>query len=61
MKCLQNKYNKLEQECKEAVKKYTTLTMADPSLDYILMKACEPMVQRFCSVNNMHKPIFIFV
>lgn len=65
MKCLQNKYDKLEEKCKAAVQNYTQLTMADPSLDYLLMKACEPMIQSFCPVKtneflSFHNENFIF-
>ncbi|UJR27806.1 hypothetical protein I4U23_009075 [Adineta vaga] len=49
MKCLQKKYNDLEDECKVAVRDFTKRTMADPSLDFLLMKACEPVIQLFCS------------
>ena len=51
MKCLQKKYNKLEEQCKAAVRNYTQMTMSDPTLDFLLMKACEPMIQLFCAVN----------
>ncbi|CAF1437662.1 unnamed protein product [Adineta steineri] len=49
MKCLQKKYDKLEPQCKTAVQTYTKMVMSDPSLDSLLMKACEPMVDLFCS------------
>lgn len=53
MKCLQKKYKRLEPKCQEAVKKYTQQTVNDPTLDFLLMKACEPMIQMFCtSVDN---------
>ncbi|CAF1219022.1 unnamed protein product [Rotaria magnacalcarata] len=48
-KCLQKKYNKLEEKCKAAVRNYTQMTMSDPTLDFLLMKACEPMIQTFCA------------
>jgi len=51
MKCLQKNYNRLEEKCKAAVRNHTQLAMADPSLDFLLMKACEPMIQTFCSVR----------
>jgi hypothetical protein len=52
MKCLQKKYDKLEEECKSAVRNFTKTTMIDPTLDFLLMKACEPMIDLFCSVNE---------
>ncbi len=61
MKCLQKKYDKLEPKCKAAVRNFTQITMSDPTLDFLLMKACEPMIQLFCAVkqiiqqNDMHK------
>jgi hypothetical protein len=51
MKCLQKKYDKLEDKCKAAVGKFTEITMSDASLDSLLMKACESSVQAFCSVK----------
>ena len=52
MKCLQKKYDSLESQCKDAVQKFTEKTMSDPTLDFLLMKACEPMIQLFCAVNR---------
>ncbi|CAF3958813.1 unnamed protein product, partial [Rotaria sp. Silwood2] len=49
LKCLQKKYKKLESECKTAIQKYTKMTISDPSLDFLLMKTCEPMIRIFCS------------
>ncbi|CAF3848511.1 unnamed protein product [Rotaria sp. Silwood1] len=48
-KCLQKKYKTLEDKCKDAVRNYTQMTMSDPTLDFLLMKACEPMIQTFCA------------
>ncbi len=50
MKCLQKKYDQLEEKCKSAVRNFTQITMSDPTLDFLLMKACEPMIQLFCPV-----------
>ena len=52
MKCLQQKYHKLESDCKEAVRTHTKITMADPTLDFYLMKACEPVIQSACKVKS---------
>jgi hypothetical protein len=60
MKCLQKKYNKLEDKCKAAVQNYTKMTMSDPTLDFLLMKACEPMIQSFCAVNQTNEKRFLF-
>lgn len=62
MKCLQQKYDKLESECKAAVRNFTEITMSDPTLDFLLMKACEPMIQMYCSVNEffLTECLFLF-
>jgi Golgi apparatus protein 1 len=52
MKCLQKKYDNLDAQCKAAVRNFTEMTMSDPILDFLLMKACEPMIQLFCAVNK---------
>ncbi|CAF0964461.1 unnamed protein product [Didymodactylos carnosus] len=57
LKCLQTKYNDLDKTCKEAVKNYTTETTADANLDLVLMKACEPMIQRYCQNGNENNMI----
>ncbi|CAF3536870.1 unnamed protein product [Rotaria socialis] len=49
MKCLQKKYKSLEDSCKTAVKAFTKMTITDPSLDFLLMKTCDPMIQLFCA------------
>ena len=54
MKCLQDKYDRLESPCRAAVRNFTEITMSDPTLDFLLMKACEPMIQSFCSVTILH-------
>jgi hypothetical protein len=53
IKCLQKKYKKLEPECKSAVRNFTKITISDPTLDFLLMKACEPMIQMFCTVSRL--------
>jgi Golgi apparatus protein 1 len=53
MKCLQKKYDQLESTCKAVVRNFTEMTMTDPTLDFLLMKACEPMIQLFCAVNEI--------
>lgn len=52
MKCLQAKYHHLESDCKEAVRTHTKITMADPTLDFYLMKACESVIQSACKVKS---------
>jgi hypothetical protein len=67
MKCLQKKYDKLEPKCKAAVRNFTQITMSDPTLDFLLMKACEPMIQLFCAVkqiiqqNDIHLKKILFI
>jgi hypothetical protein len=58
MKCLQKKYDSLEEQCKAAVRNFTQMTMVDSTLDFLLMKACEPMIQMFCQVNNQNLSFF---
>lgn len=53
MKCLQQKYDKLEDQCKAVIRNFTQMTMSDPTLDFLLMKACEPMIQMYCPVNEI--------
>ena len=53
MKCLQEKYHTLESDCKDAVRTHTKMTMADPTLDFYMMKACEPIIQSSCAVSSM--------
>ena len=52
MRCLQAKYHDLEKDCQAAVRNYTSITMTDPTLDFYLMKACESVIQEFCSVRG---------
>jgi hypothetical protein len=51
IKCLQNKYKDLEDKCKKAIQTFTKMTISNPTLDFLLMKSCEPMIPLFCSVN----------
>lgn len=53
MKCLQDRYDQLESACRATVRNLTEITMSDPSLDFLLMKACEPMIQSYCSVSTL--------
>ncbi len=53
MKCLQKKYEKLEEKCTAAVRTFTQKTMSDPTLDFLLMEACEPMIRLFCAVKQI--------
>ena len=53
MKCLQDRYDQLESACRAAVRNFTEMTMSDPTLDFLLMKACEPMIQSYCSVSTL--------
>ncbi|XP_059141674.1 Golgi apparatus protein 1-like [Physella acuta] len=49
MTCLQEAYEDLGEACKSAVGNYTEEEMEDIELDRILMKACTPMIKKFCS------------
>lgn len=57
MKCLQDNYDEISQseheECKELLGQFIEDQDADAKLDYILMKSCEPSIQKYCKVSNM--------
>lgn len=53
MKCLQSRFDQLESACRAAVGNFTAMTMSDPTLDFLLMKACEPMIQSYCQVSTI--------
>ncbi|CAF3928857.1 unnamed protein product, partial [Rotaria magnacalcarata] len=56
LKCLQKKYKSLEGRCKTAVQTFTKMTIADPSLDFLLMKTCDSMIQLFCAnIDSGHE------
>jgi hypothetical protein len=52
MKPLEQKYAKLEDKCRAVIRKFTEITMSNSTLDFLLMKACEPIIQLFCEVNQ---------
>ena len=51
MECLQAKYKELEPECQEAVGNFTQDEDKDVNMDKALMRACTPMIKRFCQVR----------
>ena len=53
--CLQEKLKSLEEDCREAILKFTVEENKDISLDKILMKACMPTVDEFCSNKKDEK------
>lgn len=52
IECLQDNLEKLTAGCKEAVMTFTEMEDADVELDHLLMKACSPMLERFCKVRQ---------
>ena len=52
LKCLQENYEELEEECSEAVKEFTEEEDKDAYMDRQLMKACSGMVKTFCKVRH---------
>ena len=52
MDCLQDHFDDLEEECQKVVAEFTEDEGEDISLDKILMKACMPMINKFCKVRK---------
>lgn len=52
---MQDKYEELEKECKDAITKYTSYESKDIRLDQILMKSCLPIVNEFCADERDEK------
>ncbi|GFS06290.1 Golgi apparatus protein 1 [Elysia marginata] len=48
LECLQENLEQLRPACRAAVGNFTEEEMGDVELDRILMKACTPMIKRFC-------------
>ena len=51
LECLQMNYDALSAKCKEAVGEFTEEESEDIHMDAILMKACTPMIKKFCDVS----------
>ena len=51
MECLQTMYDELRPDCKQVVGNITEEEDEDLELDNILMKACTPMIKKFCNVR----------
>ncbi|ELT94856.1 hypothetical protein CAPTEDRAFT_177499 [Capitella teleta] len=49
MRCLQDHFKDLSQECRWAVGNFTQDEDEDPTLDRMLRDACSPMIKQFCS------------
>ena len=49
MRCLQEKFDDLTDECKETIEKYTEDESKDIRLDQILVKSCMPIINEFCA------------
>jgi hypothetical protein len=52
MKSLEQKHAKLEDKCRAVIWKFTGIAMCNRTLNFLLMKACEPMIQLCCEVNQ---------
>ncbi|RUS83099.1 hypothetical protein EGW08_009131 [Elysia chlorotica] len=48
LECLQENLEELQPDCRAAVGNFTEEEMGDVEMDRILMKACTPMIKRFC-------------
>lgn len=53
--CLQNNYEGLEPKCKQAVHNYTQEESEDIRMNKALMKACSPMLKRYCQESLKRK------
>lgn len=49
LRCLQMNFRRLEKDCIKAVKKYSETESKDVRLDQILMRACQPIMDEYCS------------
>lgn len=50
--CLQDHYTSLESECRMAIKNFTREESEDVRMNKVLMKACSPMLKRYCQVSD---------
>ena len=50
IQCLQDNYEDLRDECQDAIGNFTEDEDEDIELDTILMRACTPMIKKFCAV-----------
>jgi Golgi apparatus protein 1 len=55
LRCLQANYKKLEGECQKALAEFTQEENKDIRLDQILMKACTPTIDEFCTDKKEQK------
>ncbi|XP_029697019.1 Golgi apparatus protein 1 isoform X2 [Takifugu rubripes] len=52
IECLKESKKQLTQRCHQRIFKLQEVEMADPELDYQLMKVCKPMIRRFCTESE---------
>ncbi|XP_048735451.2 Golgi apparatus protein 1-like isoform X2 [Ostrea edulis] len=52
IQCLQEHYDSLEAECQDVIGNFTEDEDEMPELDIILMKACTPMINKFCDTDE---------
>ncbi|XP_061189977.1 Golgi apparatus protein 1-like isoform X2 [Saccostrea echinata] len=50
--CLQEHYDQLDPECQDVIGNFTEDEDEMPELDIILMKACTPMINKFCDADE---------
>ena len=55
LRCLQLNFKQLEVDCKKAMAEFTQEENKDIRLDQILMKACTPTIEEFCSDKKEQK------
>lgn len=55
VRCLQDNYEKLSADCQEAIRTFTEDEDENIELDAILIRACTPMIKKFCEVSIFMK------
>ena len=50
VRCLQDKYEKLSDQCQDVVRSFTENEDENIELDAILIRACTLMIKKFCEV-----------
>lgn len=59
IQCLQEHLDSLEVECQEVIGNFTEDEDEMPELDVILMKACTPMINKFCDTVCANQAVLI--
>lgn len=61
IQCLQEHLDNLEVECQEVIGNFTEDEDEMPELDVILMKACTPMINKFCDTVCANQGVLILL